>query len=110
MQRLLITLVNCALLVIAFIGVPEVASARFGHWQISSLSAKQTLTMWGLALAAIGNAGAALFLVKGRKERKLCWEWAVVFAVLLGAEYAFVRGWFNFDWLKQVLLRLQKSF
>ena len=110
MQRLFITIANCALLVIAFIGVPEVASARFWHWQISSLSAKQALTTWGLALAAFGNVGAAMFLVKGCKERKLCWEWAVVFAVLLGAEYAFVRGWFNFDWLKRALLRLQRLF
>jgi len=110
MQRLFITVVNCALLVVAFIGAPEVAGARFWNWQISSISASQTLTLCGLAFAAVCNAGIALFLLKGRKERKLCWEWAAVFGALLGVEYAFVRGWFNFDWLKQTLLRLQKHF
>jgi hypothetical protein len=75
-----------------FIGAPEVAGARFWSWQISSIRVEQTLTLWGLAFAAAGNAGAALFLIKGRKERKLCWEWAAVFGALPGAEYTFVHG------------------
>lgn len=110
MRRFFITIVNCSLLAVVFIGAPEVAGARFLRWQISSVPVAHALTLWGLALATTGNACAAWFLFKGSKERKLCREWAVVFGALLGAEYAFVRSWFNFDWLKQILLRLQKHF
>jgi hypothetical protein len=110
MQRLFITIVNCTMLALVFIGVPAVAGERFWDWQISSVPVARELVLWGLALALAVNAGAALFLVKGRKEQKLCWEWAAVFAALLGAEYAFIRGWLNFAWLRQIRLRLQKSF
>ena len=103
MQRFFLLAVNCALLVAAFVGVPEVAGMRFWRWQISSIATAQTLMLWGLALAVIGNAGAALFFIKGRRERKLCWMWAMVFGALLLAYGAFVRGYFNFDWLKQTL-------
>jgi hypothetical protein len=65
---------------------------------------------WGLALAAAGNAVAALGLIKGRKERKLCWEWTAVFIGLLFVQYAYLRGYFNFNWLKQTLLWFQKHF
>ena len=64
----------------------------------------------GLVLAAAGNTVAALGLIKSRKERKLCGEWAAVFAVLLLVQYAFNRNYINFDWLKQSLLWLQKRF
>ena len=110
MLRIFITILNCALLAVAFLGAPEVAGARFLRWQISSVSAVQTLTLWGLVMAATGNVCAALFLFKGSKERKLCWSWTMVFGALLGAEYAFVRGWLHFGWLRQILLWLQKHF
>ena len=110
MQRFVIIVANCGLLAVAISGVPEVAGVRFWHWQISSIAVAQTLMLWGLALAAAGNAAAARFLVKGRKERRLCWEWAAIFGALLGVEYAFVRGWLDLHWLQRVLLRLQKHF
>jgi len=110
MQRFFITIANCAVLTFVFIGAPEVAGARFLHWQISSVSAAHALTLWGLLFATAGNACAALFLFKGSKERKLCWAWTMVFGALLGAEYAFVRGWLHFGWLRQILLWLQKHF
>jgi len=110
MQRFFITAANGALLAAALIGVPEVAGVRFWRWQISSIAAAQTLMMWGLTFGAVGNAGAALFLFKGRRERKLCRLWAAVFGALLGVEYAFDRGWFNFHRLQRALLWLQKHF
>jgi len=110
MRRFFITAANCALLAAAIIGVPEVTGVRFWRWQISSIAAAQTLMFWGLAFAAFANAGAALFAFKGRKERKLCWLWAAVFGVLLLAYGAFVRGWFNFQWLQHALLWLQNHF
>lgn len=65
---------------------------------------------WGLALAAGANAGAALFLIKGRKERRFCWLWLAVFVALAGGEYAYERGWFNFDWLRRALMWLLNKF
>jgi hypothetical protein len=40
----------------------------------------------------------------------LCWEWAAVFGGLLLACHGYLRGYFNFNWLKQALLWLQKHF
>ena len=110
MQRLLIITTNGALLALLLIGVPAVAGRRLGNWELLSVSASQMLTFWGLALAAAGNGAAARFLIKGRKDRKYCWEWAAVFAALLGIEYAFVRGWLDFHWLQRALLWLQHLF
>jgi hypothetical protein len=110
MQRFLIKCVNCAVLIVILIGVPAVASAQFWHWQISSAPTARTLTFWGLVLAASGNVLVATIFLKGRKEQALCAEWTFVFAGLWLLEYAFVRGDFNFDWLKQILLWLQNLF
>jgi hypothetical protein len=110
MQRFFIIAINCVLLVAALIGVPEVAGVRFWRWQISSVATAQTLMLWGLAVAAAGNAAAARFLLKGRKERRLCWQWAAIFGALLGVEFALVRGWLNLHWLQRALLWLQKQF
>jgi hypothetical protein len=108
MQRFLIQCANGALLILMVIGVPAVTRVRFGSWLISSAPILQKLTLWGLALAVVGNAAAAVAVIKRRKERKLCWEWAVVFGGLLAAHYALIRGWFNFNWLKADLLWLQQ--
>ena len=110
MQRFLIQSVNFVLLAIVFFGLPAVAGAQFGSWQISAVPQARRLMFWGLALAAAGNVIAALGLIKSRKERKLCWEWTVVFTGLLLVQYAYLRGYFNFNWLKQMLLWLQKHF
>jgi hypothetical protein len=110
MQKNFIIAANGAMLVLLLIGVPAVAGRRLGNWELLSVPASQRLTFWGLALAAAGNGVAALFLVKGRKDRKLCWEWAAVFAALFGVEYAFVRGWVSFHWLQRALRWLQKHF
>jgi hypothetical protein len=40
----------------------------------------------------------------------LCWEWTAVFIGLLFVQYAYLRGYFNFNWLKQTLLWFQKHF
>jgi hypothetical protein len=107
-QRFLIKCVNCALLIIIVIGVPAVTRAHLLNFQIVSAPKLQLLSFWGFALALGGNIFAASFMLKGRKERVLCWEWAAVFGALLFAYSAFVFGYFNFDWLKQTLLWFQK--
>ena len=109
MQRFVISAANCVLLVVLLVGVPEVSGVRFWHWQLSSLPAARTLTFWGLLLAAAANAGVT-FLVKGRKNRKFCWLWAALFTALVGGEYAYERGYFNFEWLKRALLWLTNKF
>jgi len=110
MQRVLIQCVNCVLLAIIFFGIPAVAGAQLGHWQIAAVPQVQRLMFCGLVFAVAGNVVAALGLIKSRKERKLCWEWAAVFIGLLFVQYTYRRGWFNFNWLKQTLLWLQKHF
>ena len=108
MQRFLIQCVNCALLAFLFLGIPAATGVQLGRYEISSAFQARQLMLWGSALVLAGNVLAALFFIKGRKERKLCWEWAAVFAGLAFVQYACYRGWFNFNWLKQSLLWLQK--
>lgn len=108
MQRFLIHCFNGALLAIIFLGIPAVTGEEIGKWRISSVPLAHELMLGGLALAAAGNVVAALGLIKSRKERKLGWEWAGVFIGLLLVQYAYIRGDFNFNWLKNALLWLQK--
>jgi hypothetical protein len=109
MQRFSITAANCGLLALVLIAVPAVASERFWHWQVSSISATQTLMLSGLGFAVASNASAALFLVKGRKERRLCWWWAAVFGALLLAYWALAHGYYNLNWLQRAMQRLQRG-
>lgn len=110
MQRFLIKCVNCALLVLVVIGIPAITRIEFRGLQIGSASTYKLLLFWSLAIALALNILAASFFVKGRKDRVLCWEWAAVFSALFFAYSAFVFGYFNFDWLKNFLLRLQSWF
>jgi hypothetical protein len=110
MRRFLIQCVNFVLLAIVFFGIPAATGAQFGGWQISAVPQAQRLMFWGLVLAAAGNVFVALGLIQSRKERKLCWEWVAVFTGLLLVQYAYLHGYFNFNWLKQMLLWLQKHF
>jgi len=110
MQRFLIIATNCALLALLLIGLPAATHAQLGDWQISSVSTGWQLLFWGLAVAMAGNVLAALALVKGRKGKMLCWEWAAVFGGLLLAAYGYRHGYFNFNWLRQALLWAQRHF
>jgi hypothetical protein len=110
MQRFFIQCANFALLALLLIGVPAVAHAQMGDWQISPAATLHKLIFGGLLIAAAGNGAAAGFLIKSRKERILCWEWAVVFGGLLAVQFAFTHGYLNFEWLKQALQWLQKHF
>jgi hypothetical protein len=108
MQRFIIITTNCALLVFLLIGFPAATGVKLGDWQVSSAPAARLLTFFGLGIAAGGNATAAIFLIKGRKEKILCWEWSAVFCALLVAEWAFTRGHISFNWLQRSLFWLQK--
>lgn len=110
MQRFLIIVTNCALLALLLIGLPAATHIQFGDWQIASVSTGRRLLFWGLAIALAGNILAGLAIVKGRKGKMLCWEWTAVFTGLLLIYWGFIRGDFNFNWLKQVLLWLQNHF
>jgi hypothetical protein len=107
MLRFLIITTNCALLVILLIGLPAATREHFGNVQLSSASTGRLLMFSGLGIAAAANIFAALILIKGRRQKIVCWEWAAIFGALLLAYYGFTRGWFNFDWLKKILLWLQ---
>jgi hypothetical protein len=107
MHRFLIITTNCALLILLLIGLPAATREHFGNVQLSSASNGRLLLFWGLGIATVANIFAALFFIKGRKYKILCWEWTAIFGALLLAYYGFTRGWFNFDWLKKILLWLQ---
>ena len=109
MRRSFIIAANCIILAALLLGVQEVSGVQFWHWQISSVSAARGLMFWGLAIASAANAAAALFLVKGRKDKRVCWLWAAIFIALLGGEYAYERGYFNFRWVKNALLWIQSK-
>jgi len=107
MQRFLIITINCVLLALLLIGLPAATREQWGNVQLSSASTGKLLMFWGLGIAAAANVLAGLILVKGPKQKILCWEWAAVFGALLLAYYGFTRGWFNFEWLKHALQWLQ---
>ncbi len=108
MQRILIILCNCLLLILLLVGLPAATREQWGDLQLSSASTGRTLLFAGLGLALLLNLAGALWLVKVRKHKVLCWEWSAVYAGLLLAGYAFTRGWLNFHWLRQTLEWLQR--
>ena len=110
MQRFLSHSLNVVLLALVFFGLPAITGMQLWHWRISSEPQARLLMLWGLGLAGAVNLAAALILAKGRKSRVLCLEWAAVFAALVLVEYAYNRGYINFDWLKQALSWLQERF
>ncbi len=110
MQRLLIIATNGVLLVLLLIGLPAATRGHLGNVQFSSAATGQLIMFWGLGIAAAANILAALIFIKARKHKMLCWEWAAIFAALWLAYFGFVRGWFDFEWLKHALQWLQKHF
>jgi hypothetical protein len=107
MQRFLIKCVNYALLIIVAIGIPAITHVEFRGLDIGYERIYKLLLLWALGLGLALNLFVASFVVKTRKERLVCWEWAAVFGVLFFAYAAVALGYFNFNWLKNFLLRLQ---
>ena len=107
MQRFLINAVNCALLILILIGVPAITHAQFWSWQISSSPTAEKLTFGGLILAIAANVLGATIFVPGPKAKALCAKWSFIFGGILFVEYALIRGWINFNWLKNSLSWLQ---
>lgn len=106
MTRFLVKSINFVLLILVVVGIPAITRVEFHGWQLGSAPKLQLLLFWTLALALALNILAGSFLIKAKKDRLLCWEWAAVFGVLLFAYSAYAFGYFNFDWLKNFLLKL----
>jgi len=107
MQKLLINSVNCALLILILVGVPAITHEQFWNWQISSAPMAQKLMFGGLILAIAVNVLGATIFIPGPKAKALCAMWSFIFGGLLFVEYALIRGWINFNWLKNSLTWLQ---
>ncbi|HLX94117.1 MAG TPA: hypothetical protein VKU37_00070 [Verrucomicrobiae bacterium] len=107
MQRFLIIATNCALLALLLIGLPAATHVQWEDWQIASVSTGRRLLFGGLVIGTAGNILAGMALVKGRKGKILCWEWTAIFAGLLLVCWGFAHGYFNFNWLKNLLLWFQ---
>jgi len=110
MQRLLVQFINVVLLVVIVIGIPAITSLNVGSVRLSSDPKLQRLILGGLGLAATGNLIAALFVIGDKKGRRASWAWALLFALVLAAEYAYVRGYLRFGWLKDFLTWLSERF
>lgn len=109
-QRLLVHLLNSVLVVIVMIGIPAVTSLRLGGIRLNSNPKLQMLTLGGLALASAANLAGALLLRGDKKTRRACGAWALLFGIILAAEFLYVRGFIRFGWLKEILLWLQQRF
>ena len=106
MLRFFIKCANIALLIWIVIGVPAITRVQFRSYLIGSASKLQLLLFWSLALALGLNIFGGSFVIKNKKDRVLCWEWAAIFGVLLFAYCAHVFGYLNFDWLRNFLERV----
>lgn len=109
-QRLIVHLANSALLVIVLVGIPAVTSLRLGSIRLLSDPKLQMLTLCGLALAGAANLVGAWLLKRDRKTRRACGAWALLFGIILAAEFLYVRGFIRFGWLKEFLLWIQEAF
>ena len=109
-QRWLVHLANSALLVIVLIGIPAITSLRFGSIRLLSDPKLQMLTLGGLGLAGAANFAGALLLKRDRKTRHACGAWALLFGIILAAEFLYVHGYIHFRWLKKLLLWVQETF
>ena len=103
MLRWFLFLLNCVLLGLLLLGLPEATRTHVAGYQLSKAPTTQGLVVWGLGLAAAANLLAGLVLIKDRKVRPLAWEWTVLYAALGLLQYSLYRGWVNFDWLKNAL-------
>jgi hypothetical protein len=110
MQRLAVHLANSALLVIVLIGIPAITSLRFGSIRLLSDPKLQKLTLGGLGLAGAANLAGALLLKRDKKTRHACRTWALLFGIILAAEFLYVRSFIRFGWLKKLLLWVQETF
>jgi hypothetical protein len=110
MQRVLIILANCVLLLFLLVGLPAATREQVGNLQLSHASTGRFLMFVGLGIAVAANLLAALYLIKNRKQKIVCWEWAAVFAALLVAYYGFTQGYFDFVWLRKFLVWIQNHF
>lgn len=104
MQQIFIRLANLSWLVLVLIGVPAITGRNLGWLRLSDSPLMHRLIMWGLALGMFGNVCGAIYLARGPKPKKLCWQWFTAFALILTVEYLFVRHYINFNWLKEFLL------
>jgi hypothetical protein len=108
MRQMLIKGANCALLIIALIGIPAITSAGFGSLRIASAPTQRMLILWTLSLAAGLNLLAAMGVMGDARGRRLCRDWAAAFLGLLCVEWGYFHGYLSFHWLKQALLWLKR--
>ena len=104
MQPLFIRAANLFLLVIILVGIPAITGKNIGWLRLSNAVTAQTLTLWGLGLAALINGIGAFFFRRKRPVKIICWRWVAIFLVLLAVEILLIRHVISFDWLKDLLV------
>jgi hypothetical protein len=106
-RRSAIHLVNLGVLVIITIGLPAVASLRFGGLTLSSVDTRHQLVFWGAMASALANGFVARTLARTAREKRQCRDWAALYLALAGAEWLYHHGYLRFGWLKAWLLQLK---
>lgn len=108
LRRSAIHIANVCVLVVVMIGLPAVASLRFGGVTISSVETRHLLVFWCAAGAAVFNMLASRLVAGDARERRRCRDWAMLYLALMSAEWLYHRGDLSFGWLKNWLLRLRR--
>jgi hypothetical protein len=107
MRRFFVHVSNVCVLAVILIGLPAVTGRTFIGLRVSDAALSQRLRLWGLGLATVANAAAALALFRTGKEQKACRVWALLFGALLGVASLHAAGLVSFHWLKVLLLWLK---
>lgn len=107
MKPWLIQLGNGLWLMIIFIGVPAVSSLRFGSLQIASRPTWHMLAIGGIALGGIVNACYYGIFARTKREKRMCMNWLFGYAFFGMAFWAYSERIIQFDWLKNILLKIQ---
>ena len=110
MKALLIQFLNSIWLVVIFIGVPAISSLRLGSLQISSRPVWHMLVLTGITIALGLNAAACFKGLHSRKEKRICLRWISGYALLGGTFFAYSEKWIGFNWLKSLLIQVQRLF
>lgn len=110
MRRRAIHFLHIACLAIILIGVPAATSVRFGFLRIGSRPATEAAILAAFAAVVLLNGFGHFVLAANSKEKTLWRNWGFCVAGLFVFHWAFFEGFFDFDWLREMLLRARAFF
>ena len=109
-RRRAIHFLHVACLAIILIGVPAATSVRFGFLRIGSRPATEAAMLAAFAAVVLLDGFGRFVLAANSKEKALWRNWGFCVAGLLVFHWALFEGFFDFDWLREMLLRARALF